>query len=162
MVLSGIVRCLLMQAGICALVFQAQAQDRKEVYRLLQSDSLTEVNRMLDRLKEDTAPLANAFRGTLMMRKAHLLKIPGQKLNVFKNGARLLEKEIKDNPEQAEFRFLRLIIQENAPKILNYDEKKAEDREVILRAFGKLDQELKTEIRNYARKSKVLNAAELN
>lgn len=138
------------------------AIDRAKIYSLFDSGSLAEINAAIDKLEVEKTSLSNAYRGTLMMKKAHLLKAPGQKLNAFKKGSKILENEIKNNGENAEFRFLRLIIQENAPRILNYNKEIDNDRAVILHAFQKLDQDLKSEIRNYSKKSKSVLTDQVN
>ncbi len=162
MTFSRLIGLLLIAFWLFIPAGKTGAQDKKSVYKLLSSNSLSDVNQMLDKLKTNPGGSANAFRGTLMMRKAHLVKGPGQKLSEFKSGAKLLESEIDKNPGEVEFRFLRLIIQENAPRILSYSDNIEHDKEMIIKGFGKLDEDLKTEIRNYAKRSKVLPAEQLN
>ena len=60
------------------------------------------------------------FTGALLMKKAGFNAPPAIKLHLFKSGHKMLEAAIRNNPENAEFRFLRLIIQEHAPGILGY------------------------------------------
>jgi len=54
------------------------------------------------------------------MKKAGLVAGVGNKLKVFKTGLQELEASIKQDNTNAEYRFMRLMIQENAPGILGY------------------------------------------
>ena len=58
--------------------------------------------------------------GFLEMRKSDFVKNLGDKLACFKSGRNKLEQEILKEPDNVSFRFLRFIIQEHAPKIVNY------------------------------------------
>ena len=98
-----------------------------------------------------------AYKGALLMKKASFLKVPAQKLKTFKEGRKLLENEIKNYPENIEYRFLRLVIQENAPEILKYNLNLFQDNDLIITNFTSLDQDLRNEILNYSKNSEYLN-----
>ena len=131
--------------------------DRKEYYRALSSGDKEEIDnalKILDNQKESSLVLA--FKGALTMKSAGFEKGVNNKVKTFKKGAHMLEGEIDKNPSNAEYRFLRLTIQEHAPGILNYNKKIDDDRKIVIAAFPKMDEELKEVILNYAEKSKKL------
>ena len=65
------------------------------VYEALKSDSLEAVESALSSLDVvKSNSLNNAYSGALLMKKAGFLKAPPKKVNVFKEGAKLLEEEI--------------------------------------------------------------------
>ena len=78
-------------------------------------ESKTLVNAQISELKSAPDEVKNAFLGAMIMKKAGLGGNPASKLKLFKQGHKLLEGAIAKDPENAEFRFLRLMIQENAP-----------------------------------------------
>lgn len=91
-----------------------------------------------------------AYYGTIMMKSAEYQKAAGDKLKKFKEGKTLLEGVIQSNPNNVEYRFLRLMIQENAPKILKYTANIKEDAAFIKSNQGKASKEVKTAMVNYA------------
>jgi hypothetical protein len=92
----------------------------------------------------------------MIMRKAGIGGNPASKLKLFKQGRKLLEGAIAENPDNAEFRFLRLIIQENAPGVLGYRNDEQKDSEFIRKSYITLPEELQKTIADYNKKSKVL------
>ena len=105
--LIGILFLLLQDFGANTVTIQ-------KYYDVLDTGTLEQVNNCL------SETLASAKKGALLMKKASLVRKPGDKLKVFKEGSKLLEAEIAKLPKRIEYRFLRLIIQENCPKFLNY------------------------------------------
>ena len=87
-------------------------------------------------------------------------KLKSNKLNIFKEGHRKLEAVIKKDNMNAELRFLRLIIQENAPGILGYKSDLKQDSELIKKSFTDLPQVVQQAIIDYSKKSKILNPSD--
>ena len=75
---------------------------------------------------------------------------------MFKEGGKKLEAAIKAAPNNVEFRFLRLMIQENAPKIVGYDENIKVDSESVKANLKSLSPATQAAIGQYAKKSKYL------
>ena len=96
------------------------------------------------------------------MRKAGLAKGASNKLSLFKSGHKKLEESIKKNNSNAEFRFLRLIIQEHAPGILGYKNDMQQDVDYIKKSYKDLPQAVQQAISNYSKQSKILNPADFN
>ena len=148
--------------AIFNLSFINDSFNKKEFYDAFASSSLEEVNSMLSKLEnKKTSSLFRAYKGALFMRKSSLLKTPLQKLDVFKKGMQILESEINKFPKNVEYRFLRLSIQENAPKFLNYYQDIQKDKEIIIKKYKILDKEMKNIIMEYSKKSEILKTSEL-
>jgi len=128
--------------------------DRKAIYSALASESKEIVQKQLDvvqGMKESSE--VKAFKGALQMKAAQFQKTAKDKMSLFNAGKKILESEIKSNDANVEYRFLRLLIQENAPKQLKYDGNIEEDVMSIVSGYSKLKESTKTAIESYAKKS---------
>jgi hypothetical protein len=131
--------------------------NRQAFYKAVQSDNKELVNAQLTELTSVTPKnTQDAFLGTMTMKKAGLGGSPITKLHLFKVGHKLLETAILQDPNNAEFRFLRLMIQENAPGILGYKSNEEKDSEFIRKSYKSLLPDLQHVIADYNKKSKVL------
>ena len=142
--------------------FAAAIAGGQETYTALQSGDTSVIRNQIDALEKSTLKEKDAYTGALMMKMSGLLKSGLEKLSVFKKGRVKLEQSIKQDSLNVEYRFLRLLIQENVPDFLNYHSKKAEDAGMIKTSFSKLSPELQETIRNYSKKSKMLKPEDLH
>lgn len=71
---------------------------------------------------------------------------PIKKMSHFKNGKKMLEMALKADPKNIELRLMRLMAQENMPKILGYHHSIDEDRNMILKEYKKEDD---TDLKNF-------------
>jgi len=146
--------------ALCA--FDIKGIDRSALYAVLAGNSEVEVDKELKRLDaEKSTSLTNAFEGALKMKKAGFIKGAGNKVKMFKSGALLLEEEIRSNPGNTEYRFIRLSIQENAPKVLKYNKNLSEDKKMIVEGYKRLDPDLKKVVKNYAAGSDIIKIDDL-
>lgn len=136
--------------------------DRTSFYAALSNGDMNKLNDQLKRIERLTFDEKNAFAGVLKMRKAEFAKGLKTKLDLFKSGGTQLEDEIAKHKSNAEYRFLRLIMQENAPAILNYNDNIEEDAKIIKASYSKLPAETKAAILDYCKKSKALKAEDFN
>ncbi|WP_031527619.1 hypothetical protein [Dyadobacter crusticola] len=142
--------------------FAAAKIERSVFYKALSSGDESVIDKTISSLESEKSTSRNkAYIAALTMKKAGFVKGAGEKLKVFKKGAQVLEEEIKSNPDNAEYRFLRLAIQEHAPKILKYNKQVDEDKRAIVAAYNKLDPGVQTAVADYAKNSKVLRPADL-
>lgn len=136
--------------------------EKKDFYKALSSGEEAAIDRAIAGLeKGKSSSRTNAYKGALTMKKAGFEKGVKEKVRTFKKGAYLLEDEIKSNPANTEYRFLRLTIQEHAPKVLKYNKQLEEDKQAVIAGYDKLDNDLKLIVSNYAKDSKVLKQADL-
>lgn len=131
------------------------------VYDVMQTDDTIKMNNQLALLEKADIQEKDAYSGTLLMKKSGQVKQGLEKLKMFKKGRQLLEKSIQQDSLNAEYRFLRLLIQENVPDFLNYHSKKQADAVIIRQSYNKLSPALQEAIKNYSQKSKVLKPEHL-
>lgn len=144
---------------ICFLGFSVHAQlDRKAIYSALAGDSKELIQKQLDALQNvKESSETKAFKGALQMKAAQFQKTAKDKMELFNAGKKILESEIKSNDGNVEYRFLRLLIQENAPKQLKYNGNINEDVAAIIAGYSKLKEATKTALETYAKKSASLS-----
>lgn len=130
--------------------------EKTEFYKTLASEDITKLENELLKVKNSTLPEKKAYYGTLLLKKSKLVSNVNTKLSLFKEGKSMLENEIQKDTANAEFRFLRLIIQENAPRFLGYYQDLEKDGHYISKNVNTLSAEVKTAIAEYIKKSKVL------
>ena len=142
----------------------AQSFNRTDFYSVMASGSVKTVNDQINLLNNSKLiPLMDktAFEGALLMKKAGLVGGPGKKLNLFKAGHKKLEGSIKKDEDNAEYRFLRLMIQEHAPGILGYKDDLKKDSAYIRQSYKKLPAETQEAILSYSKNSKILKSEDL-
>lgn len=147
---------LLMQS----LTVFAQETDRKAFYDALASNNLATIDKQLDNINKGDQKVQKAFEGALMMKKAGLLRGAGNKLRAFKAGRAKLESSLQTDPGNAEFRFLRLMIQENAPGILGYNDELEEDHQHLRKNFKTLPSSVQQVVMDYSKTSKILKPSD--
>jgi hypothetical protein len=130
--------------------------NRPAFYKAMEENDKDQVNAELKELQTAPVEIQDAFTGALLMKKAGFNAPPAIKLRLFKSGRKMLEAAIKDNPENTEFRFLRLIIQEHAPGVLGYKNDIGKDSEFIQKSYKSLPDELQQIMVSYSKKSKFL------
>ncbi|HRO45210.1 hypothetical protein [Agriterribacter sp.] len=131
--------------------------NRKAYYAAFTSADINGIEKQLDIISQSAHGQKDAFEGALMMKKAGLIKGASHKLKTFKAGREKLDSMIAANAGNAEFRFLRLMIQEKAPKILHYDQQLEEDRQYLVEHFRSVPESVQKAILDYSKSSKVLS-----
>jgi hypothetical protein len=135
---------------------RSTALNRPAFYKAMKETNKELVNAQLEELESAPSDIRDAFMGTMIMKKAGLGGNAASKLHLFKEGHKMLEAAIKQNPNNAEFRFLRLMIQENAPGFLGYKNDMQKDSEYIRKSYKSLPGEVQHAIADYSKKSKFL------
>ena len=135
---------------------KSAAFDKSAFYAAMASDNMEAINSQLTIVKTSSINEKEAYEGAMLMKKAGLITSAKEKINLFKAGRIKLEAAIKKNKENAEFSFLRLIIQEHAPKIVNYDDNIKTDVAAIRSNYKTLHPVVQQAISDYSKKSKNL------
>ena len=130
--------------------------DRIAFYEAMKSGNLTVIENQLKEVSQINDQSLDAFRGALLMRKADLLNQLKSKISTFKLGHDLLEAMILKDKSNVEFRFLRLMIQENVPKVIKYQSHIEEDKTIILNSFSSLPSWFKKILKDYGKSSNQL------
>lgn len=130
--------------------------DKTAFYNAMATNDVNAINSQLSIVKASSINEKEAYEGALLMKKAGLVTGPKEKLSLFKAGRLKLEAAIRKDKENAEFSFLRLIIQEHAPKIVEYRNNIDADISTIRSNFKTLPLVVQQAINDYTKKSKVL------
>lgn len=142
---------------LISVSLSAQKFDEGEFFGSLASNDVKLVDQQLAIVKQSSLKEKEAYEGALLMKKAGLLPKPKEKLSSFKAGHKKLEHAIGQEPGNAKYRFLRLIIQEKAPGILNYNNEIDEDSKYVRESFNTLTSEVQAAVVNYSKTSKKLH-----
>ena len=124
----------------------------------MEAGDLNGINKQLTIIVSNSDIEKLAYEGALMMKKAGMVKSPSQKLNLFKEGHKKLEAAIAENNDNAEWHFLRLIIQEHAPAIVNYHNHIKDDAQIVKDAFNTFSPEVQAAVSSYRKHSVALQA----
>jgi hypothetical protein len=135
--------------------------ERSKFYAAMENGKIAEVDALLTELETGSLREKNAYAGALMIRKAGLTGKLKEKLSLFKSGRNKLEEAISNDEGNVEYHFIRLIVQENAPKILGYRDDLKSDAQLVKNSFKMQSPELQQIIRDYSETSKVLKGAVL-
>ena len=131
---------------------------KSDFFSVLSNGSQSEIENFEKKITtQKTDNVQQAYLGTIKMKLSEFGKTPAEKLKTFKSGKAMLENSISSEQSNPEFRFLRLIIQENAPKMLKYNTDISSDAAFIKENIGKLPSDVKKAVSNYASKSENLN-----
>ena len=109
--------------------------DKAAFYNAMSSGNLENINEVLSLLNTSTITEKEAYEGALLMRKSGLLEIPGEQLKYFKKGRIKLETALLKDSSNGEYHFLRLTIQEHAPKIVKYRKELETDKQFLIKSF---------------------------
>ncbi len=134
----------------------AQEFNRNLFFAALSMGDTLKINEQLKKINRAYIPDQQAYTGVLLMRKAEFVKGVKKKLDLFKEGGRKLEDAIVKNKSNAEYRFLRLLIQENAPGLLRYNDNIQEDAKMVKDYYTQLNVDTQKAVLDYCKKSKVL------
>jgi hypothetical protein len=84
----------------------------------------------------------------------------GEKIERFKEGAKLLESTVASDPNNVEIRMIRLSIQENVPGITGYKKNIKEDKKFITAHYAEQNATLKEYLKNFVLQSKSFSTKE--
>ena len=86
---------------------------------------------------------------------------PIEKLNSFSKGKKNIEKAVTMAPNSLEVRFIRLSIQANSPRILNYRSAIEVDKNYVIKGFSSIENnQLKTLVQELSKSSTVFTPDE--
>ena len=151
-----IIGCLIAFAIMSFAAHAQTASGKQAFYNALASNSAAVWNKQLEAVNMLSGNDKSAFQGALLMRKSGSQNTPGQKLSMFKQGYKLLEAAIGQEAKNAEYRFLRLMIQENAPKIVGYNKNITDDAKLVKASLKSLPEVVQKAVISYSKTSKAL------
>jgi len=139
-----------------------QGFDKGTFYSVMATGSIGDIDAELVVLNTGQIKEKEGYEGALLMKKSGLLSKPKDKLTIFKSGYRKLESSLATDSSNGEYHFLRLTIQEHAPRIVKYYKDQDSDRQHVVRSFKNLSPVVQKAILDYSKHSKVLSTKELN
>jgi hypothetical protein len=139
-----------------------QSIDKASFFAAMQLGDIKDIDAQLKIIEASSINDKNAYYGALLMKKAGLVSGVPDKLNLFKSGHKKLETSIKINNNNVELHFLRLMIQENAPRILGYKNDEQLDADMIKKNYTDLPKVVRQAITDYSRQSKILKPTDFN
>jgi hypothetical protein len=145
-----------MIAGLAKGETHPQNFDKAEFYEVMRSGNLETINNEIEVVKGAPEKEREGYEGALLMKKAGLLKRPKERLRFFKQGRIKLETAMLADNDNTEFHFLRLAIEEHAPKIVKYHFDIEKDKTLVLKNFKNLSPAVRHAILDYCENSKVL------
>lgn len=112
--------------------------------------------------KEADTPVEKGYEAAFHMFMAKHTSNPIKKMSYFNGGKKLLEKQITNNPNNVELRFIRLCIQYYVPGYLGYNSNVEEDKIFVMNNLYKMpDENTKDVIYNYLKGAKMYSDDEL-
>ncbi|MBB3054050.1 hypothetical protein [Mucilaginibacter gotjawali] len=150
---------LLMGPGFLKTCEAQQKFEKSVFYNVMASGDLDAVNNEINIVQDEQTSHKEGYEGALLMKKAGLLAKPKLRLKFFKEGRIKLETALLADNENTEFHFLRLAIEEHAPKIVKYHADIESDKLIIQKNFKGLSPVVQHAILDYCKNSKVLHAA---
>ena len=151
------VSLILITAGFAEGKALQQKFDKAGFYEVMKSGTLETVNNEFEAIKDAPEKERDGYEGALLMKKAELVKKPKERLSLFKQGRIKLETAILADNENTEFHFLRLAIEEHAPKIVKYHADIEKDKAIVMKNFKSQSPAVRHAILDYCEKSKVLH-----
>jgi len=154
---SGFAIMLLLLIASVNVKAHPQKFEKAEFYEVMKSGTLETINNQLEAIKAAPEKERDGYEGAMLMKKAGLLKKPKDRLAFFKQGRIKLETALLADPENTEFHFLRLAIEERAPKIVKYHSDIEKDKAIVIKNFKSQSPAVRHAILDYCENSKVLH-----
>ena len=135
---------------------------RKNYPKAPNSEAITNAlqNELINVTKEDAKVLV-AYKGAVSTLMAKYAKGIKNKKDFFKTGAELIEYAVEAEPENVEIRCIRLSVQENSPKVVNYKDDIPEDKQFLLNNYKSTSSKaVAAFIKNYVMESSLFDTSE--
>lgn len=154
---SGFISVILLLLISVKINAHPQKFEKVEFYEVMKSGTLKTITNELEAIKAAPEKERDGYEGALLMKKAGLLKKAKDRLASFKQGRIKLETALLADPENTEFHFLRLAIEEHAPKIVKYHSDIEKDKAMVIKNFNSQSPAVRHAILDYCENSKVLH-----
>lgn len=86
-----------------------------------------DLKKIINHTEYHNSPLTKAYKGLSETMMAQYAFMPTSKLRYFNNGKYKIESAIKTEPDNPELRYIRLMVQLNAPSLLGYTKEVSDD-----------------------------------
>lgn len=139
--------------------FQSDLETLRNSYAKA-NESNTNTQNFIDTAEKQSGsdPVTVGYKAAAKIMEAKIVK--NNRKALVKTGATSLENVIKNNPNNAELRLIRLSVQENIPKIVGYRGSMKDDKAFLLNNYSKQNTALKGYIKRFAMQSKTITETE--
>ena len=138
-----------------------QKFDKATFYSVMKSGDEAAIENEMEAIKDLPENERDGYAGALLMKKADQQKKAKDKLKYFKEGRIKLETALMADNSNTEFHFLRLAIEEHAPKIVKYRADIGKDKAWVIKNFKSQSPAVQHAILDYCSNSKVLHKEDL-
>jgi len=157
-----VIAFLIFTAGFA---IKGTAQDKFEkaaFYNVMSAGDVSAIDNEIAIVQNSSSKNKQGYEGALLMKKADLISGPSKKLKFFKQGRIEMETALMNDPDNTEYHFLRLAIEEHAPKIVRYHADIEADKMIVQNNYKDLSPTVQHAILDYCKKSKVLRAEDFS
>ena len=158
----GLVTAFLMTFAFLKTSVAQQKFDKAEFYDIMASGDVDAIDNELNIVANATSNNKEGYEGALLMKKAGMVSPATKKLKLFKEGRIKLETALLADNDNTEYHFLRLAIEEHAPKIVKYHADIETDKMIIEKNFKNLSPAVRHAVLDYCKNSKVLHAEDFS
>jgi len=148
---------ILLAAGHVIATPLQQKFEKATFYSVMKSGDLAAIDNEMAALSDAPAAEREGYTGALLMKKADLQRKAKDKLKFFKEGRIKLETALMADNTNTEFHFLRLAIEEHAPRIVKYRADIEKDKALVIKNFKSQPPAVQHAILDYCSNSKVLH-----
>jgi len=150
-------------ANLVAIAGVAQQKFEKSAfYHVMSIGDLDAIDNEITTVQASSSNDKAGYEGALLMKKAGMMKTAIKKLEFFKAGRIKLETALLDDNDNIEFHFLRLTIEEHAPKIVRYHSDINMDKAIVQKNFKNLSPVVQKAILDYCKNSKILRTEDFS
>ena len=153
---------MLLMSAILKFAFAQPKSEKNVFYGVMSTGDLKAVENELTVVENSFSPNKDGYQGALLMKKAGMISKPAQKLKFFKEGRVKLETALLADKDNTEYHFLRLAIEEHAPKIVKYHNDIEADKLFIKNNFKSVSPVVQHAIIDYCKNSKVIHAEDFS
>ncbi|MBS1646866.1 MAG: hypothetical protein JST67_05955 [Bacteroidetes bacterium] len=148
--------CKILLCFFSCLSAWGQSFNKKNFYDAIKSTDSTQINQQIALVQQASIKEKQAYIGALFMKKAGVITSKSKKIHSFSHGKESLEAAIQKDSSNAEYHFLRLIIQEQAPAFLGYHKQLQEDKTYIKKHFNTMPYPVQQFVKEYSKQSNTL------
>lgn len=111
------------------LLFHPPLSDQDDIRLMFHDGMFSEqgLERAISKASSSSTSLAIAYKGVSQTMLAEYAFLPTSKLSLFNKGKSKIEKAIAQDPNKVELRYIRLLVQLNAPSMLGYNDEISKD-----------------------------------
>ncbi|KAA3632677.1 MAG: hypothetical protein DWQ02_14375 [Bacteroidetes bacterium] len=127
--------------SLVTLLFLGASVIEKKIRSDFHSGKLSEekLEKIINNQSYENTPLTNAYKGLCETMMAEYVYLPTSKLKYFNRGKKKIDQAIVQAQGDPELRYIRMMVQLNAPSFLGYTGKIQEDLKIFIKNKNQFD-----------------------